>query len=60
MLFYVKYKVLGAIHKAGPYARVLAESHRDDIQGYEGVTNVEIIPETEPKSAWDRLLESTE
>lgn len=57
MSYLVKYKAFGSAQQAGPYdTLVKATSHFDDIRGYEGITNAEIVPEL-PKSAIDRLLE---
>lgn len=57
---WVTYNVLGKSHHAGPYpSRDIAEQHRDDIAGFEGVMDVEIVPQLPAKelSRLDRLLE---
>lgn len=62
---YILYKALGKNQQVGPYTIQEARSHRDDIAGYEGVTNVRIVSEadlaTKPnkarKTAMDQILD---
>lgn len=45
-MFYVLYEVEGypGNQKAGPYSAEDVKYQRDDIAGFEGVTNVRILP----------------
>ncbi len=57
MAFVVKYRVLGKEYQSESYAtREIVDTHRDDIAGFEGVTEAR-VQELEPKRAIDRLLE---
>lgn len=47
MKWYVVYKVEGfGEQKAGPYDLNEAAQQRNDIEGYEGVSDVHLVPET--------------
>ena len=50
-MFLIKYTVDGfpGEHTAGPYNMVEVVSHRKDIEGYEGVKNVQVVPAPEPE-----------
>lgn len=55
MLYQVKYSVEGfpGERTAGPYTKEVAQSHRDDIAGYEGVSyaiTIEIKEENGPET----------
>lgn len=68
---YILYTVLEKEHQAGPYTVQEARSHRDDIAGYEGISNVRIVSAAdlakkvrkpkpgvqERKTAMDQILE---
>lgn len=45
-MWFVTYKVPGmtgdTVHRRGPYSKEEVESHRRDIAGYEGVTDVKV------------------
>jgi hypothetical protein len=58
--FWVHYVVGGVPHKAGPYTEAEAESHRQDIAGYEGVSDVVVrYPEsTKPYNGEDMVGDS--
>lgn len=61
-MFIVKYQVIGfpGTQEAGPFlTRDIADQHRDDIAGYEGVFGAAVIDASvpEPKRAIDRLLD---
>lgn len=44
---YVVYQALGKEHQAGPYTAQEVRGHRDDIAGYEGVSNARIVCEAD-------------
>lgn len=48
-MFYVVYEVNGfdGIHKAGPYPQSEIQYQRSDIEAYEGVINVKVVPAEE-------------
>ena len=45
-MFYIVYEVEGfkGTHKAGPYSLDDVQFQRSDIEGYEGVKNLKVIP----------------
>lgn len=64
-MFIIKYQIVGfaGVQEAGPYiTQEIAEQHRADLAGYEGVHDVQIeeVPAPAPKSVWDRLVADDE
>ena len=61
MKYYITYTVKGfdGTFKQGPYEQQEIPSQKDDIQGYDGVWDVKVVPENEmpadPVSLGDRL-----
>jgi hypothetical protein len=47
---YILYKALGEERQAGPYTAQEVRGHRDDIAGFEGISNVHIVSEADLKA----------